>query len=114
MEGGRGGRVSLRAFPVLASISPVHHYQQRLPEAAELHVEEEEDRGEREERENADGARGLAGGLELADRMLLPMDGTDELTVEEVEERTQNVLELHLRRARAVRARAKRSRKKEA
>lgn len=40
--------------------------------------------------------------------MLMPMEGTDGLTLEEIEERTQNVLDLHLRRARAVRARAKR------
>lgn len=46
--------------------------------------------------------------IRSTDRMLLPIEGTDELTVEEVEERTQNVLDLHLRRARTLRARAKR------
>lgn len=51
--------------------------------------------------------------IRSTDRMLLPMAGADELTVEEVEERTQKVLDLHLRRARAVRARAKRKRKQE-
>lgn len=41
-------------------------------------------------------------------RMLLPMEGTDGMTLEEIEERTQSVLDLHLRRARAIRTRAKR------
>jgi DNA repair protein RadC len=51
--------------------------------------------------------------IRATDRMLLPMEGTDGLTVEEIEERTRNVLDLHLRRTRATRRRAKRRKTKE-
>lgn len=44
--------------------------------------------------------------------MLMPMEGTNGLTLEEIEERTQRVLDLHLRRARALRTRAKRRKTK--